>query len=48
MDQSASPMQKLAIPLPVKMGLYICLGGIIITGVAGIVYNYINTISTGI
>jgi NADH-quinone oxidoreductase subunit N len=48
MDQSATPIAKLAIPLPVKLGLYICLGGVIITGVAGVVYNYINAISTGI
>jgi NADH-quinone oxidoreductase subunit N len=48
MDKSETPMQKLSIPFSVKWGLYICLAGIIVTGVAGMVYNYIYSISSGI
>lgn len=47
MDANETPIQKLSIPTIPKLALYICLAGIIITGVGSFVYHYIFSIAFG-
>jgi NADH-quinone oxidoreductase subunit N len=48
MDQNEAPIQKLNVPGITKLAMYICMAGIIITGLASLVYDYIYSLSIGI
>jgi NADH-quinone oxidoreductase subunit N len=45
MDANEQPIEKLAIPVYSRLALYICLAGILITGIAGYVYDHIHALS---
>ncbi|MEO7530764.1 MAG: NADH-quinone oxidoreductase subunit N [Sediminibacterium sp.] len=47
MDSNDEPIGKLVIPGWSKLGLYICVAGIIVTGLASCVYDYIFSLSSG-
>jgi len=47
MDTNEAPIEKLVVPTIPKLALYICLLGIIITGVGSFVYSYINSLAFG-
>lgn len=47
MDENEQPIEKIAIPAASKIALYICLAGIILTGLASCVYDYIFSLSSG-
>ncbi len=47
MDQNNEPIAKLAIPFLPKLALYICVGGIVVTGLVSYVYEHIFSISPG-
>lgn len=47
MDENNEPIYKLSIPISSKLALYICLTGILVTGLAGCVYDYIFSFSSG-
>lgn len=46
MDNNDQPVQKIFIHLYPRLALFICLAGIIVTGVLSWVYNYIYLLST--
>jgi NADH-quinone oxidoreductase subunit N len=48
MDENEAPIQKLNVPSITKLAMYICMAGIIITGLASLVYDYIYSLSIGI
>ena len=48
MEQNDQPIQKLAIPAISKFAMYLCVAGIIITGLASVVYDYIYSLSFGL
>jgi NADH-quinone oxidoreductase subunit N len=48
MDENEAPIQKLNVPVITKLAMYICMAGIIITGLASLVYDYIYSLSIGI
>ncbi len=48
MDENESPIQQLAIPAISKLAMFICVAGIIVTGIASVVYDYIYSISIGL
>lgn len=45
MDDNENPIEKISIPFTPKLALYICVAGILITGVSSFVYNYIYSLS---
>jgi NADH-quinone oxidoreductase subunit N len=47
MDSNENPVKKLIIPPSPKLGLYICVTGIVLTGVISYVYEYIFFMSKG-
>ena len=47
MDSNENPIKKLVVPASPKLALFICMTGIILTGLIGYVYDYIFSISTG-
>ncbi len=47
MDANEEPINKISVPVSSKLALYICLIGIIVTGLAGCVYDYIFSFSSG-
>lgn len=47
MDASEQPIERLAIPVYPKLAMFICVAGIIVTGLAGYVYDYIHSLSFG-
>lgn len=47
MDVNENPIERLKIPLSPKLALFICVTGIILTGVMSYVYEYIFSLSTG-
>lgn len=47
MDANDQPIKKLAIPVLSRLALYICLVGIIVTGLLSCVYDYIYSLSPG-
>lgn len=47
MDTNDQPIKKLAIPVLPGLALYICITGIIITGLLSYVYEYIYSLSPG-
>lgn len=48
MDANEQPIEKLTIPVYPRLALYICVIGIVATGVVGYVYDYIYSLSTGL
>jgi NADH-quinone oxidoreductase subunit N len=48
MDENENPIQKLTIPTISKLAMYICVAGIIVTGLASVLYDYIYSISIGL
>ena len=48
MEEQDTPIQKLSIPKITQLALYVCVLGIIVTGLASWVYDYINHLSIGI
>jgi NADH-quinone oxidoreductase subunit N len=47
MDANDQPIAKLAIPVLPKLALYICVTGIVLTGLVSYVYDYIHSLSPG-
>lgn len=47
MDDNAEPIAKIKIPAMSKLALYICVAGIVLTGLVSYVYDYIYSLSTG-
>ncbi|MDP3665579.1 MAG: NADH-quinone oxidoreductase subunit N [Sediminibacterium sp.] len=47
MDDNAEPIAKIKIPAMPKLTLYICVAGIVLTGLVSYVYDYIYSLSTG-
>jgi NADH-quinone oxidoreductase subunit N len=47
MDPNEQPIEKVSIPLFPKIALYICVAGIILTGLASVVYDHIFSLSPG-
>ena len=47
MDANESPIRKINIPLSPRLAFFICMTGIILTGLMSYVYEYIFTLSTG-
>ncbi|HEY8893248.1 MAG TPA: NADH-quinone oxidoreductase subunit N [Niastella sp.] len=48
MDANEQPIEQLAIPAYPKLAMFICVVGIIVTGLAGYVYEYIHSLSFGL
>lgn len=48
MDSNEQPISRIAVPVLPKLSLYICLVGIILTGLASFVYDYIYSLSYGL
>lgn len=48
MEKNDEPIQKLAIPAISKFAMYLCVVGIIVTGLASVVYDYIYSLSFGL
>jgi NADH-quinone oxidoreductase subunit N len=47
MDANENPIGKINIPLSPRLAFFICMTGIILTGLMSYVYEYIFTLSTG-
>lgn len=47
MDPNEMPIEKLTIPALSKLALFICVAGIVLTGLMSYVYEYINTLTGG-
>jgi NADH-quinone oxidoreductase subunit N len=47
MDANEAPIQKLTIPLMPRLALYVCMAGVLAVGLVSYVYNYIQSLSTG-
>ena len=45
MDKNETPVEKIAVPMPVKIGLIICAAGIVATGFISFIYEYIQSLS---
>jgi NADH-quinone oxidoreductase subunit N len=48
MDINEQPIEKLPVPVWPKLALYICIIGIIVTGLASCIYDYIFSLSSGV
>ena len=48
MDENKTPLEKLEVPTVSKIAMYICLAGVIVTGLASVVYDYIYALSIGL
>jgi NADH-quinone oxidoreductase subunit N len=48
MDENNTPLEKLEVPNISKIAMYICVAGVIVTGLASVVYDYINSLSFGL
>ena len=48
MDANEQPIERLHIPTYPKLAMIICVTGIIVTGLAGYVYDYIHSLSFGL
>ena len=47
MDANENPIEKIHIPLSPRLALFICVTGIVLTGLMSYVYEYIFSLSTG-
>jgi NADH-quinone oxidoreductase subunit N len=48
MDENSTPIEKMTVPVVSKIAMYICVVGVIVTGLVSMVYDYIHSISFGI
>jgi NADH-quinone oxidoreductase subunit N len=48
MDENPNPIEKITVPMVSKIAMFICVIGVIITGLASVVYDYIHSISYGL
>lgn len=48
MDENTNPIEKITVPMVSKIAMYICVVGVIVTGLVSVVYDYINSISFGL
>ena len=48
MDTNEQPIERIAIPVLPKLAMYICVAGIIVTGLLSVVYDYIYSLSAGL
>ncbi len=48
MDENPNPIQKLTVPTISKIAMYLCVAGVIATGLLSLVYDYIHSISFGL
>jgi NADH-quinone oxidoreductase subunit N len=48
MDENSTPIEKITVPSLSKIAMYICVVGVIVTGLVSVVYNYIQSISYGL
>lgn len=48
MDEHITPIEKLNVPTVSKIAMYLCVAGVIVTGLASVVYDYINSLSFGL
>lgn len=48
MDENAHPIQRLSIPTYPKIAMYICVAGIIFTGLVSYVYDYIQSVTPAV
>jgi NADH-quinone oxidoreductase subunit N len=48
MDENNAPIKKLVVAPVSKIAMYICVLGVIVTGLASVVYDYINGLSFGL
>ena len=47
MDANEAPIERLIIPLLPKIALFICVAGIVLTGLMSVIYEYIYSLSIG-
>jgi len=47
MDENEAPIEKLTIPASPKLALFICITGIVLTGLMSYVYEYIYSLTSG-
>ncbi len=47
MDKQEQPMEKLALPLLPNIAFFVCVAGVLVTGLIGGVYEYIYSLSAG-
>jgi NADH-quinone oxidoreductase subunit N len=45
MDKNEAPIQKIVVPISVKIGLIVCAAGIVLIGLVGWIYDYIQLLS---
>ena len=48
MDENNTPLEKLEVPTVSKIAMYICVAGVIVTGLVSVVYDYIHSLSFGL
>jgi NADH-quinone oxidoreductase subunit N len=48
MEENQFPIEKIEVPFVSKLAMYLCVVGIIVTGLVSAVYDYINSISFGL
>ncbi|MGI9139194.1 MAG: NADH-quinone oxidoreductase subunit N, partial [Sediminibacterium sp.] len=48
MEENELPIQKINVPGITQLAMYVCVAGIIISGLASIIYDYIYSLSIGI
>jgi NADH-quinone oxidoreductase subunit N len=48
MDENQTPIEKVTMPLMPRLALYVCIIGIIATGLLSYVYDYIHSLSFGL
>ena len=46
MDENETPIEKLTIPASPKLALFICIAGIVLTGLMSYVYEYIFSLTS--
>jgi NADH-quinone oxidoreductase subunit N len=46
MDENANPIEKVSMPLMPRLALYVCIIGIVATGLVSYVYDYIHSLGT--
>jgi NADH-quinone oxidoreductase subunit N len=47
MDENASPVERIRMPLMPKLALYACVAGIVMIGFMGFIFDYIHKLSPG-
>jgi NADH-quinone oxidoreductase subunit N len=48
MDKNEAPIEKLTIPTVSKIAMYVCVVGVLVTGLASVIYDYIYRLSFGL